>query len=568
LINLLKSFRRPPQRRIISFPRKRPLGHWDILIFSAGSNKAFIARQTRKNREGDYTLKLNRPKPVVLIILDGFGYSETKDHNAIALARTPTWTKLWNTCAHTLLDCSGEVVGLPDDQMGNSEVGHLHLGAGRLINQDFTLISKAARDRSFYTNPVLREAVDKALRNDKALHILGLLSPGGVHSHEIHIHAMAELAVRKGLRKVYVHAFLDGRDTPPKSAGDPIRRMDSKFEELGAGRIASIIGRFYAMDRDNRWDRIQQAYDLIVQGKADYRTETAIEGLTLAYERGESDEFVKATSIVPDGEAPITLKDGDVVIFMNFRADRARELTRALNEADFVGFQREVVPKLGGFVTLTEYHQDFTFPVAYPPQDVTNSLGEVLSKHGLKQLRLAETEKYAHVTFFFNGGVETPFPGETRILVPSPKVKTYDQKPEMSAPEVTDELVKAIESGEYDVIICNYANGDMVGHTGNLDASIRAVEALDEALGRVVEALDKVGGEMLITADHGNVEQMIDPSTGEVQTAHSVNPVPLVYKGKAGRLSDGGGLADVAPTLLAIIGLEKPAEMTGRSLLI
>lgn len=513
-------------------------------------------------------MKLNRPKPVVLIILDGFGYSETKDHNAIALARTPTWTRLWNTCAHTLLDCSGEVVGLPDDQMGNSEVGHLHLGAGRLINQDFTLISKAARDRSFYTNPVLREAVDKALRNDKALHILGLLSPGGVHSHEIHIHAMAELAVTKGLRKAYVHAFLDGRDTPPKSAGDPIRRMDSKFEELGAGRIASIIGRFYAMDRDNRWDRIQQAYDLIVQGKADYRTETAIEGLTLAYERGESDEFVKATSIVPDGEAPITLKDGDVVIFMNFRADRARELTRALNEADFVGFRREVVPKLGGFVTLTEYHQDFTFPVAYPPQDVTNSLGEVLSKHGLKQLRLAETEKYAHVTFFFNGGVETPFPGETRILVPSPKVKTYDQKPEMSAPEVTDELVKAIESGEYDVIICNYANGDMVGHTGNLDASIRAVEALDEALGRVVEALDKVGGEMLITADHGNVEQMIDPSTGEVQTAHSVNPVPLVYKGKAGRLSDGGGLADVAPTLLAIIGLDKPAEMTGRSLLI
>lgn len=512
-------------------------------------------------------MKLNRPKPVVLIILDGFGHSETKDHNAIALAKTPAWTKLWNTCPHTLLDCSGEVVGLPDDQMGNSEVGHLHLGAGRLIDQDFTLISKAARDRSFYSNPVLCEAIEKAIRNDKALHILGLLSPGGVHSHETHIHAMAELAVRKGLRKVYVHAFLDGRDTPPKSAGDSIRAMDSKFAELGAGRTASIIGRFYAMDRDNRWERVRQAYELIVEGKAGYRAGRAIDGLKEAYERGDSDEFVKATSIVPDGEAPVTLNDGDVVVFMNFRADRARELTRALTEPGFSGFPRETVPKLGGFVTLTEYHQDFKFPVAYPPQNLANCLGEVLSKHGLRQLRLAETEKYAHITFFFNGGVETPFPGEKRILVPSPKVKTYDLQPEMSAPEVTDELVRAIESGEYDVVICNYANGDMVGHTGNLEASIRAVEALDAALSRVVEALEKAGGEMLITADHGNVEQMIDPSTGEIQTAHSVNPVPLVYKGKRGGLSGGGNLADVAPTLLAILGLEKPPEMTGRSLL-
>lgn len=513
-------------------------------------------------------MKLNRPKPVILIILDGFGYSETKDYNAIALAKTPTWTKLWNTCPHTLLSCSGEVVGLPDDQMGNSEVGHLHLGAGRLVDQDFTLISKAVRDRSFYTNPVLCEAVEKAIQNDKALHILGLLSPGGVHSHEIHIHAMAELALRKGLRKVYVHAFLDGRDMPPKSASDSIRAMDSKFAELGGGRIASMIGRFYAMDRDNRWERIQQAYELIVRGKADYRAESALEGLRQAYEHGESDEFVKATLIVPDDEVPVTLQDGDVVVFMNFRADRARELTRALNEPDFSGFRREIIPKLGGFVTLTEYHQDFKFPIAYPPQSVTNCLGEVLSKHGLTQLRLAETEKYAHVTFFFNGGVETPFPGETRILVPSPKVKTYDLKPEMSAPEVTDELVHAIESGKYDVIICNYANGDMVGHTGNLEASIQAVEALDGAMGRVVEALERVGGEMLITADHGNVEQMIDPSTGEIQTAHSVNPVPLVYKGTRGELSDEGSLADVAPTLLAILGIEKPAEMTGRSLLI
>lgn len=512
-------------------------------------------------------MKLNRPKPVVLIILDGFGHSENQDHNAIALAKAPTWTKLWQTYPHTLLDCSGEVVGLPDEQMGNSEVGHLHLGAGRLVDQDFTLISKAVRDRSFHANPVLCGAVEKAVQNGKALHILGLLSPGGVHSHEAHIRAMAELAVGKGVKQIYAHAFLDGRDTPPRSAGDSIRRMDSKFAELGAGRIASIIGRFYAMDRDNRWERVRQAYELIVQGQADYRAESAIDGLMQAYARGESDEFVKATSIVPDGGTPATLDDGDVVVFMNFRADRARELTRALNEPDFSEFHRETVPKLGEFVTLTEYHQDFKFPVAYPPQNVTNSLGEVLSKHGLKQLRLAETEKYAHVTFFFNGGMEKPFSGETRILVPSPKVKTYDLKPEMSAPEVTDELVRAIESGEYDVIVCNYANGDMVGHTGNLEAAIRAVEALDQALSRVVGALEKVGGELLITADHGNVEQMIDPLTGEVQTAHSVNPVPLVYKGKSGELSDGGNLADVAPTLLAIIGIEKPREMTGRSLL-
>lgn len=513
-------------------------------------------------------MKLNRPKPVALIILDGFGYSETKDHNAIALAKTPTWTSLWNTCAHTLLDCSGGVVGLPDDQMGNSEVGHLHLGAGRLIDQDLTLICKATADRSFFTNTVLCDAVERAVRNDKALHILGLLSPGGVHSHEKHIHAMAELAVSKGLRKVYVHAFLDGRDMPPKSAGDSLRALDAKFAELGTGRIASIVGRFYAMDRDKRWERIQEAYELIVQGKADFRAETAVEALNQAYGRGESDEFVKATTIAPSGEAAATLMDGDVVVFMNFRADRARELTQALNDTDFSGFRREVVPHLGGFVTLTEYHKDFKFPVAFPPQNVTNSLGEVVSKLGLKQLRLAETEKYAHVTFFFNGGIETPFPGESRILVPSPKVRTYDQKPEMSAPEVTDKLVRAIESGEYDVIICNYANGDMVGHTGNLDASIQAVEALDESLGRVVEALEKVGGEALITSDHGNVEQMVDPSTGEIQTAHSVNPVPLVYKGNCGRLRDGGGLADVAPTLLAILGVEQPAEMTGRSLVI
>jgi 2,3-bisphosphoglycerate-independent phosphoglycerate mutase len=512
-------------------------------------------------------LKSLRPKPVVLIILDGFGYSETQDHNAIALAKTPTWTHLWNTCPHTLLDCSGEAVGLPGDQMGNSEVGHLHLGAGRLIYQDFTLINKEVAESTFFSNAALCGAVEQARGAGKALHIFGLLSPGGVHSHELQIQAMAELAVKKGLEKVYLHAFLDGRDVPPKSAADSIRAMEAKFAELGAGRIASLSGRFYAMDRDNRWERVQKAYELIVQGKADYHAERALDGLEQAYARGETDEFVQATAIVPAGAAPVTLNDGDAVVFMNFRADRARELTIAINDPDFSGFPREVVPKLGTYVTLTEYREDFPYPVAYPPIAMTHTLGEVLAEHGLKQLRLAETEKYAHVTFFFNGGVDTPFPGESRILIPSPKVKTYDMQPEMSAPEVTDELVKAIEGGEYDVIICNYANGDMVGHTGDLTAAIKAVETLDASLARVLEALGKAGGELLVTADHGNVEQMTDPVTGEVQTAHSVNPVPLVYRGGAGRLADGGNLADIAPTLLALLGIDKPTEMTGRSLL-
>jgi 2,3-bisphosphoglycerate-independent phosphoglycerate mutase len=514
-------------------------------------------------------LKSHRPKPVVLIVLDGFGYSETEANNAIAMANTPNWTRLWNSSPHTLLDCSGESVGLPDAQMGNSEVGHLHLGAGRLIYQDFTRINKAAADKSLYTNSVLCDAVEKARGTGKALHIMGLLSPGGVHSHELHIHAMAEMAVRKGVEKVYVHAFLDGRDTPPKSAGESIRRMEAKFAELGAGRIATLTGRFYAMDRDNRWERVQPAYELLVQGKAEFSAAKALDGLEQAYARGETDEFVRPTAIVPPGAAPATIGDGDVVVFMNFRADRAREITRALNEPDFNGFPREVVPKLGAYVTLTEYHEDFPYPVAYPPQSLGNSLGEVLAKQGLTQLRLAETEKYAHVTFFFNGGVETPFPGESRILIPSPKVKTYDLKPEMSAPEVTDELVKAIESQAYDVIICNYANCDMVGHTGDIPASIQAVEAIDAALGRVLDALEKVGGAALITADHGNVEQMVDPDTGEIQTAHTTNPVPLVYRGgEAVRLADGGTLADIAPSLLSILGVEPPAEMTGRSLLV
>lgn len=510
----------------------------------------------------------HRPKPIVLIILDGFGYNPSAQNNAIAMANAPTWTGLWASCPHTLLRCAGESVGLPDDQMGNSEVGHLHIGAGRQINQDFTAINKSIRDGSFFSNPALCSAVNTARETDKAVHIFGLLSPGGVHSHDHQIQAMLELAVRQGVNKVFMHAFLDGRDTPPQSAQGSIEALERKFAESGAGRIATIVGRFYAMDRDNRWDRVEKAYKLIVEGQGEFMAPTALEGLEQAYARGETDEFVQATCIVPAGEQPVLLEDGDVVVFMNFRADRAREITRAMNDVDFEGFPRGVVRKLGAYVTLTEYHQNFTYPIAFPPVSITHTLGQVLAEQGLKQLRLAETEKYAHVTFFFNGGVDEPFAGESRILIPSPKVKTYDMQPEMSAGEVTDELVKAIEGGEYDVIICNYANGDMVGHTGVIEAAIKAVETLDASLARVITALDKVGGEVLITADHGNVEQMVDPETGVALTQHTVFPVPLVYRGRPGRhLLDGGDLGDVAPTLLSMLGIDQPKEMTGRSLL-
>jgi 2,3-bisphosphoglycerate-independent phosphoglycerate mutase len=503
----------------------------------------------------------------VLLILDGFGYNEDEVGNAIHLARTPNWDRLWSSSPHALLDCSGGAVGLPDDQMGNSEVGHLHLGMGRLLAQDFTRINDAIKNGEFFANPVLNDAVDQALAGGKALHIFGLLSPGGVHSHELHIQAMAELAAKKGLDKIYIHAFLDGRDTPPKSAGESIRAMEAKLAELGAGKIADLVGRFYVMDRDNRWERVSKAYDLLVHGRPEFTAASALEGLEAAYARGETDEFVQTTAVVAEGEEPVKIEDGDAIVFMNFRADRAREISRALNEPDFSGFERVRVPRLSYYATLTEYQEDFPFPVAYPPAPIANGLGECLSKLGLKQLRLAETEKYAHVTFFFNGGQETPFEGETRILVPSPKVKTYDMQPEMSAPEVTDHLVQAIESQAYDVIICNYANCDMVGHTGIVDAAVKAIETIDQALGRIMEALQKTGGEMLVTADHGNVEQMVDPATGETLTAHTVCPVPLVYAGGSGQLADGGNLADIAPTLLAIMGLTPPAEMTGRVLL-
>ncbi len=503
------------------------------------------------------------PKPLVLMILDGFGHSDDPEFNAIHAARKPVYDRLLATQPHGLISGSGMDVGLPDGQMGNSEVGHMNLGAGRVVYQDFTRVTKSIRDGDFFENPTLCGAVDKAVAAGKAVHILGLLSDGGVHSHQDHLVAMTELAARRGAEQIYLHAFLDGRDTPPKSAQHSIELMQATFTRLGKGRIASLIGRYFAMDRDNRWDRVEQAYSLIVDGKAEHQADYAVDGLIAAYERGESDEFVKATRI---GEAA-PVADGDAVVFMNFRADRARELTRCFVEPGFNEFQRARVPQLGGFVMLTQYAASIPAPSAFAPEALTNVLGEYLANNGKTQLRIAETEKYAHVTFFFSGGREEPFEGEERILIPSPQVATYDLQPEMSAPEVTDRIVEAIEQQRYDVIIVNYANGDMVGHTGVFEAAVKAVECLDACMGRIVEALDKVGGEALITADHGNVEQMEDAMTGQAHTAHTCEPVPFIYYGKrALTIREGGVLADVAPTMLALLGMPVPKEMTGRSI--
>ncbi len=503
------------------------------------------------------------PKPLVLIILDGFGHSDSPESNAIMAANTPVYDHLRATQPHGLISGSGMDVGLPDGQMGNSEVGHMNLGAGRVVYQDFTRVTKAIRDGEFFSNPTITSAVDKAVGAGKAVHILGLLSDGGVHSHQDHLAAMAELAAQRGAEKIYLHAFLDGRDTPPKSAQPSIELLDATFTRLGKGRTASITGRYFAMDRDNRWDRVQQAYELIVDGNGQFNAASAVAGLEAAYARGESDEFVKATTI---GE-PVQMDDGDAVIFMNFRADRARELTRAFVEPGFKEFERTRVPQLAGFVMLTQYAASIPTPSAYKPEALTNVLGEYLANNGKTQLRIAETEKYAHVTFFFSGGREEPFAGEERILIPSPNVATYDLQPQMSAPEVTDRIVDAIENQRYDVIIVNYANGDMVGHTGVFSAAVAAVECLDACVGRIVAALDKVGGEALITADHGNVEQMEDESTGQAHTAHTCEPVPFIYVGKRpATIRAGGVLADVAPTLLTLMGLPVPAEMTGTSI--
>lgn len=511
----------------------------------------------------------NRPKPMTLIILDGWGYSETSTSNAIAAADTPTWDKLWSERPHTLIHGSGSAVGLPNDQMGNSEVGHLNLGAGRVVYQEITRVSRSIRTRSFFNNQTLTNAVDGAVNQGKAVHILGLLSPGGVHSHEEHILAMAELAAERGAEKVYLHAFLDGRDTPPKSAESSIKTMQDTFERLGKGRFASVIGRYFAMDRDHRWPRIQSSYDLITQGRAEFQANDAMSALEQAYERGETDEFVQATAILDENGAPVRMEDGDALIFMNYRSDRARQITRPFIEPNFDCFVREHKPALSSFVSLTEYHADFEVDVAFPPERLTNVFGEYLSNLGMRQLRIAETEKYAHVTFFFNGGRDEPFPGEDRILVNSPDVATYDLKPEMSASELTDKLLAAIEEDKYDVIICNFANPDMVGHTGSFDATAKAITALDSCLARIIPAIEKAGGEALITADHGNAEQMMGEDTGQAHTAHTMNPVPLIYIGDRdiNLLHDDGALSDIVPTMIDLMGIELPTEMGGHSLI-
>ena len=510
----------------------------------------------------------SKKKTAVLLILDGWGHREETSSNAIHSANSPMWDSLWDGKPHTLINTSGKSVGLPAGQMGNSEVGHMNLGAGRVVYQSLTRIDKDIEEGTFFSNPVLTGAVQKAIDADSALHIFGLMSCGGIHSHEDQIIAMIELAIRNGAPKIFLHAFLDGRDTPPRSALPSLLRAEKTLLGSSKGRVASICGRFYAMDRDNRWDRVQPAYDLLTQAKAEFHSDDVTAAVEAAYQRGEDDEFVQASLVGSESDAPATVSDGDVVVFMNFRADRAREITRAFVDEDFDGFQRSVKPKLSEFVTLTEYAANIPASYVYPPNKLDNVLGQYLADQNKTQLRIAETEKYAHVTFFFNGGREEPFNNEDRILIPSPDVKTYDLQPEMSAFELTDALVSAIRSQKYDAIICNYANGDMVGHTGDFDAAVKAVEAVDKCLEQIVAAAEESGAELLITADHGNVEQMLDPKTNQPLTSHTSGPVPLVYVGTSGRqFISAGSLSDLAPTLLSLLDMPIPVEMTGKILL-
>lgn len=504
-----------------------------------------------------------RPKPVVLLILDGWGHRDDPTDNALAQADIPNWRRLWADAPHTLIHTEGRHVGLPDGQMGNSEVGHMNLGAGRIVYQDLTRVDAAIEDGSFFDNAELLAACAAARASNGTLHVMGLLSPGGVHSHEAHIFAMLDLAKRAGVEKVRVHAFLDGRDTPPQSAQASLEALQAKCDELGNARIATVGGRYFAMDRDKRWDRVRRAWDAMVEAQSDHRAPNAIAALAAAYERGETDEFVAPTVLA--GATP--MHDGDALVFMNFRADRARQITAAFVDPAFDGFLAHR-PKLARFTCLTEYDARLPAPLAFQPDDLRHTLGELLADQGMTQLRIAETEKYAHVTFFFSGGREDPYAGETRVLVPSPKVATYDLQPEMSCPEVTAKLVEAIDTRAFDVIVCNIANPDMVGHTGNIAAAIQAAQAVDVAIGAVDAAVRRVGGALLVTADHGNLELMRDPDSGQPHTAHTVGPVPFVYVGpRAAQLRSGGALRDVAPTILDLLGVAQPAEMTGHSLL-
>ena len=511
-------------------------------------------------------------KSTVLMILDGWGYREETSSNAIHQANTPVLDNLTASYPNMLIDTSGMAVGLPDGQMGNSEVGHVNLGAGRVVYQDFTRITKSIADGEFVNNPTLCEAVDKAASTNDAVHIFGLLSPGGVHSHEDHILSMIELAKDRGAKKVYLHAFLDGRDTPPRSAEASLKKAQEKFEQLfsdneSEGQIASVIGRYYAMDRDQRWDRVEAAYNLMVSGQGKHTYDNALDALSAAYARDENDEFVAASAISkPNGES-ITVNDGDALIFMNFRADRARQFSRCFTESDFTDFNRKHTPAISEFVMLTQYSADIDAPSAFAPEALNNVMGEWLAKHNKTQLRISETEKYAHVTFFFSGGKEDTFAGEERILIPSPDVATYDLQPEMNSTLLTDKLVGAIESGQYDFIVCNYPNGDMVGHTGSFEAAVKACEAVDTCIGRVVDALQANGGECLITADHGNAEQMQDSVSGQAHTAHTCEPVPLIYVGRNAVPAASGTLSDISPSVLHLMGMEQPEEMTGSVLM-
>ncbi|HEX3015012.1 MAG TPA: 2,3-bisphosphoglycerate-independent phosphoglycerate mutase [Desulfobacteria bacterium] len=507
-------------------------------------------------------------KPVALIILDGWGYSEETKGNALLAANLPNYRRLRANYPNTLLKASGEAVGLPQGQMGNSEVGHLNIGAGRIVYQELSRIYKAIEDGELFKNQVLLKAMDQAKSGNRALHLMGLLSDGGVHSHIQHLIALLQLAKERGLSKVFLHVFLDGRDVLPDNAKIYIEQIEAKCKELGVGKIASVMGRYYAMDRDRRWDRVKLAYDAMTSGTG-VMAATASAAVEQSYNQKVTDEFVVPTVLL-DGPAPTGLvEDGDSIVFFNFRADRAREITHAFVDDDFTGFERAKHPQVH-FVCLTQYDAAIDAPVAFLPQNLADTLGQVLAANKLKQLRIAETEKYAHVTFFFNGGVEKPNPGEDRELIPSPKVATYNLKPEMSAPEVTSKVVEKITAGDYDVIILNFANPDMVGHTGVFEATVKAVETVDDCLGKIVDTVLAQGGVLLITADHGNAEAKIDPKTNAVLTAHTTNQVPFILVGerfKGRGLRPGGSLRDIAPTLLDILGINQPAVMTGTSLL-
>ena len=511
-----------------------------------------------------------KKKPTVLMILDGYGMRDTCEHNAVCEAKTPIMDQLMSQCPFVRGNASGLAVGLPDGQMGNSEVGHLNMGAGRIVYQELTRITKSIEDGDFFENPEFLAAADTCKKNDSALHLFGLVSDGGVHSHLTHLFGLLEFAKRQRLKKVYVHCFLDGRDTPPTSGKEFVAELEKKMQHLGIGEVASVMGRYYAMDRDKNWDRVQKAYDVLTKAEGE-KAESACAGIQASYDKEVNDEFVVPFYVEKDGKPVATIQDGDSVIFFNFRPDRAREITRAFCDEGFTGFAREKKLDLT-FVCFTDYDETIGNKlIAFKKEEIKNTFGEFLAAHHMTQARIAETEKYAHVTFFFNGGVEEPNEGEDRILVPSPKeVATYDLKPEMSANGVCDKLVEAIESGKYDVIIINFANPDMVGHTGVESAAIKAIETVDACVGRAVEAIKAAGGVLFICADHGNAEVMVDEATGEPWTAHTTNQVPFVLVGAdpAYKLREGGRLCDIVPTLIELMGLEKPKEMTGESLLV